>query len=332
MTGALLDIRDLRVDFSRGRRLVRAVDGVSLSVAPGETVGLVGESGSGKSTIARAVTGLTPVSGGSIRFDGADVTRAGRRARRRLSAALQMVFQDPYSSLNPARTIGDTLAEPLLARREVRRSGRRELVAAALERVGLPADAARRYPAEFSGGQRQRIVIARALVNLPRLVICDEPVSGLDTSVQAQIINLLLDLRADLGLGYLFITHDLAVVRHLSHRVVVLYRGQVMEAGRTATVVSRPAHPYTRALIAAAPVPDPGHRPPLVPPAGPAPVLSATPGAADRPGCRFASRCPYVAPVCLARRPPLRESATGSLVSCVRQHELSEVHLSTGTH
>jgi ABC-type glutathione transport system ATPase component len=252
----LLEVRDLSVSFRHGRRTFQALDGVSVDVWPGETVGVVGESGAGKSTLGRAVLGLTPASGGTIRFAGQDITRAGHRERVALAARLQVVFQDPNSSLNPARTVGSSLAEPLLAQR----SPRGEVAArvgAMLTQVGLPPSAAGRYPREFSGGQRQRIAIARALIVSPDLVVCDEALSGLDLSVQAQIINLLLELRRDLGLAYLFIGHDLTVVRHLASRVLVLRRGQVVESGTAAQVCEQPADAYTRALMDAAPVPDP---------------------------------------------------------------------------
>jgi ABC-type glutathione transport system ATPase component len=260
MTGdRLLRVRDLTVEYQSGRRTkhVRALDSVSLSIGAGETLGLVGESGSGKSTLARAILGLAPVRSGTIEFDGRDITRATRSERRALSADVQVVFQDPYSSLNPARTIRQTLAEPLgvherLSRREVSERVREMLVA-----VGLAADAAERYPRHFSGGQRQRIAIARALMLSPRLIVCDEAVSALDLSVQAQILNLLLELQEELSLSYLFISHDLSVVRHLSHRIAVLYLGEVVESGPTNVVCGRPTHPYTRALLASAPVPDP---------------------------------------------------------------------------
>ncbi|MEU1753377.1 ATP-binding cassette domain-containing protein [Micromonospora matsumotoense] len=287
MTGQpLLAVHDLVVDLGRRRSATRAVDRVSLTVAAGETVGLVGESGSGKSTIARAILGLTPVTGGRIAIDGVDVTRAGRRQRRALSGDVQLVFQDPFSSLNPARRIGDSLVEPLLNRRGLDPARRRALVTGALGRVGLPAEAVHRYPGQFSGGQRQRIALARALVGSPRLLVTDEPVSALDLSVRAQIINLLADLQAELGFGHLFIAHDLAVVRHLSHRMVVLHRGRVVESGDAETVYRRPAHPYTRALLAAVPVPDPGRaraalaafarQPPPAGPARPAPGRHST--------------------------------------------------------
>jgi peptide/nickel transport system ATP-binding protein len=309
----LLEISDLKVEFSQGRRVppLRAVDGVSLAVAEGETVGLVGESGSGKSTIGRAVLGLTAVNGGSVRFEDKDVTRAGLRERRSLSDRLQVVFQDPYSSLNPTRTINQTLAEPLLVHRKLSRAETTGQVRAMLARVGMPADAADRYPGQFSGGQRQRIAIARALMLSPRLVICDEPVSALDLSIQAQVLNLLGELQRELSLSYLFIAHDLAVVRHLSHRIVVLYRGQIMESGPAAQVYSRPRHPYTEALLAAAPVPDPAaqrerNAARIVAAAGPTGVQ----------GCPFAHRCPHVMDVCRDERPALRTVGGDVSVAC----------------
>ncbi|HEX3713858.1 MAG TPA: ATP-binding cassette domain-containing protein [Trebonia sp.] len=258
----LLEVSDLSVSYrahgrrDHGRREYSALDRVSLDIRAGETVGVVGESGAGKSTLGRAVLGLVPASSGTIRFGGQDITRLSRRERVAVAARLQVVFQDPDSSLNPARTVRSSLAEPLLGQRRPRAevAGR---VAEMLERVGLPADAAGRYPRQFSGGQKQRIAIARALIVSPELVVCDEALSALDLSVQAQIINLLLELRRDLGLAYLFIGHDLAVVRHLADRVLVLRQGQVVEQGTAAQVCEQPADPYTKALMAAAPVPDP---------------------------------------------------------------------------
>ncbi|MGH3295829.1 MAG: ATP-binding cassette domain-containing protein [Trebonia sp.] len=255
-TESLLQVRDLTVGYRQGGGVHHALDHVSLDVRPGETLGVVGESGAGKSTLGRAVLGLVPVTAGTISFGGRDITRLGRRERITLAASLQVVFQDPNSSLNPARTVGSSLAEPLLAQRRPRGEAR-ERVAAMLERVGLPRDAAGRYPRQFSGGQKQRIAIARALIVSPQLVVCDEALSALDLSVQAQIINLLLELRRDLGLAYLVIGHDLAVIRHLADRVVVLRKGQVVEQGTAAQVCEQPADPYTKALMEAAPVPDP---------------------------------------------------------------------------
>jgi ABC-type glutathione transport system ATPase component len=264
VTGAasLLEVSALAVRYRRGRRKppFAALRDVTLAIAPGETVALVGESGSGKSTLGNAVLGLVPVASGTITFDGADVTRPRPRRRRALTRDIQAVFQDPYGSLNPVRPIGQALAEPLRAHQRLDSTTTAARVSAALERVGLSADAAALYPGQFSGGQRQRIAIARALMLSPRLVICDEPLSALDLSVQAQVLNLLKALQRELGVGYLFITHDLAVVPHIAHRVVVLYRGQVVETGTVGQVCGHPSHPYTQRLISAAPVPDPAQQ------------------------------------------------------------------------
>ncbi|WP_063726726.1 oligopeptide/dipeptide ABC transporter ATP-binding protein [Streptomyces sp. RTd22] len=304
---ALLELSDLAVTYpAPGRRSapLRAVDGVSLRVEPGETVGLVGESGSGKSTIGRAVLGLTRAAEGRISFDGADITRASARVRRALASDLQVVFQDPYSSLNPSHPVGKTLAEPLLRRKGTGRERAGAEIRRLLAAVGLPDDAADRHPARFSGGQRQRVAIARALAVSPRLVVCDEPVSALDVSTQAQVINLLAALQAELGVAYLFIAHDIAVVRHISHRVVVLYRGRVMESGPAAEVCLRPSHPYTRALVAAAPVPDPAlQRKRRQVRRASVSTSTAAAVAVDGPGCPFAPRCPHTAEVCWSTRP-----------------------------
>ena len=319
---ALLRVRDLEVTY-RGRHgtpTVHAVDRVSFTVAANETVGLVGESGSGKTTIGRAILGLTPVRSGTIAFAGVDITRAGYRQRRALSADLQVVFQDPYSSLNPTRTIGQTLGETLRAQR-IGHEAVAERVAAMLKRVGLTPDAVRGYPSRFSGGQRQRIAIARALIVRPRLVICDEPTSALDLSVQAQVLNLLRELQHDFGLSYLFIAHDLAVVRHLSRRIIVLYRGRVMEQGDAASVYANPIHPYTRELLAAAPVPDPDVQRKR--------RAARTARTADvqpqviQNSCPFAPRCAHTVDICRTSQPPLELTPDGSLVVCHRWHELA---------
>lgn len=318
----LLEVHDLSVTFDVGRRKppFRAVDGVSLTVDPQETVGIVGESGSGKTTLGRAILGLTRVASGTVAFDGKDITHAGHRERRRLSSEMQVVFQDPYSSLNPTRTVGQTLAETLRVHKKLSRSEVDERVASMLERVGLPGDAAGRYPGNFSGGQRQRIAIARALIVQPRLVICDEPVSALDLSVQAQALNLLRELQEELHVSYLFIAHDLDVVRHLSDRILVLYRGQVMEEGEADRVYSAPAHPYTRALLDAAPVPNPERQRER------RRARSArTVSGADAPagsGCPFAPRCPHAVDVCRSRVPQLEFASGGSRVACHRWREL----------
>ena len=254
----LLEIENLSVDY-RGPRWSRihAVKDVSLTIHEGETVGLVGESGSGKSTIGSAVLGLAKPTRGAIKFRGQDITRASVSERRRLSRQLQVIFQDPFSSLNPSRTIAQTLAEPLLIRRGVRSRDANQAVIEMLERVGFDESLANRYPAQMSGGQRQRIAIARALIVSPQLVICDEVVSALDLSIQAQVLNLLLTLQRDTNVGYLFISHDLSVVYHMCDRIAVLYRGSIVEFGGADEVYNSPQHPYTKALLAAVPVADP---------------------------------------------------------------------------
>jgi peptide/nickel transport system ATP-binding protein len=259
---SLLCVSGLTVHYRRGRRKppLAALREVTLTIGAGETVAIVGESGSGKSTLGNAILGLVLAAAGTITFDGVDITRASPRLRRALTRDIQAVFQDPYGSLNPVRTIRQTLAEPLLAHEHPDGRSVRDRVRTALERVGLSADAAGLYPGQFSGGQRQRIAIARAFMLSPRLVICDEPVSALDLSVQAQVLNLLRALQRDLGVSYLFITHDLAVVPHIAHRVAVLHRGQIVESGPVGQVCGRPSHPYTRALLSAVPVPDPAQQ------------------------------------------------------------------------
>ena len=255
---ALLQVKDLRVNFPQGRgKVFQALKGISLDIQPGETVGLVGESGSGKTTVGRVILGLTEATSGDVLFEGENITHASRERRRTLGRDIQVVFQDPYGSLNPARTIGDTLAEPLMNDKSLSAQDIAERVAEVLQQVGMPADTASRYPGMFSGGQRQRIAIARAVIAKPRLIVCDEPVSALDLSVQAQVLNLLKSLQQSMGLAMLFISHDLTVVRHVSHRTVVLYRGDIVEQGDAGQVHDHPEHPYTRALLAAAPVPDP---------------------------------------------------------------------------
>lgn len=255
---ALLQVKDLRVNFPQGRgKVFQALKGISLDIQPGETVGLVGESGSGKTTVGRVILGLTEATSGDVWFEGENITHASRERRRTLGRDIQVVFQDPYGSLNPARTIGDTLAEPLMNDKSLSPQDIAHRVAEVLQQVGMPADTASRYPGMFSGGQRQRIAIARAVIAKPRLIVCDEPVSALDLSVQAQVLNLLKSLQQSMGLAMLFISHDLTVVRHVSHRTVVLYRGDIVEQGDAGQVHDHPEHPYTRALLAAAPVPDP---------------------------------------------------------------------------
>jgi peptide/nickel transport system ATP-binding protein len=234
----------------------KALKGVSLTIDAGETVGLVGESGSGKTTLGRGILGLAPVTGGDIRYDGRVISNLGKQERRALSDDIQVVFQDPYTSLNPAMTVNDILTEPLLVAGTSRQEADRK-VQELLDQVHLPADAGQRLPREFSGGQRQRIAIARALSRDPRLIVCDEPVSALDLSNQAKVLDLFIEIQERTGVAYLFITHDLSVVRHISHRVAVMYRGEIIETGPAATVTSTPRDPYTQRLLLAAPVPDP---------------------------------------------------------------------------
>lgn len=258
----ILEIRDLSVEYRKKglrRGTFTAVENASLAIRRGETLGLVGESGSGKTTIGRAVLGLAPVTSGSILFDGRDISHLDRRARRRISRDLQVVFQDPYSSLNPSMLVGDILSEPLSAQGVSGRDARAR-VARLLDQVGLPTDAISRLPREFSGGQRQRIAIARALALEPKLIVCDEPVSALDLTTQARILDLLLSIQLETGVSYLFVSHDLDVVRHLSHRVAVIYRGRIVEQGSARQVTEDPAHEYTRRLLMASPVIDPARQ------------------------------------------------------------------------
>jgi ABC-type glutathione transport system ATPase component len=258
MTDPLLRIDGLVIEYPgrRSQPVARVIEDVSFEIQAGETVALVGESGSGKTTIGKAVLGLTPVTGGRIEFEGRDVTGLRGRRRRALAASLQAVFQNPYGSLNPALTVGATLAEPLRAG-GVARAEIRSRVTSLLERVGMPADAASRFPAQFSGGQRQRIAIARAVARGPRLIVCDEPTSALDVTTQASALGLLSELQADLGCAYLFISHDLAVVRDFAARTVVLEQGRIVESGPSTRICDAPEHPYTQRLVASAPVPDP---------------------------------------------------------------------------
>jgi len=259
MNNTLLEVENLVVAYPSKRlraQPFRALNGVSIDITPGETLGLVGESGSGKTTLGRAVLGLAPVTEGTIRYNGRDISNLHRRERRKLSSEIQVVFQDPFSSLNPALTIDQILAEPLTAA-GIPAAAAKSRVRELLDRVGLPADAQSRLPREFSGGQRQRIAIARALALDPKLIVCDEPVSALDLSAQARVLDLFIEIQELTGVAYLFISHDLAVVRHISHRVAVMYHGEIVETGQGDQVTARPQHPYTQRLFLAAPVPDP---------------------------------------------------------------------------
>lgn len=255
----LLDLRDLRVAYpTRGlfSSPIEILHGVSIAVEEGRTMGLVGESGCGKTTLGRAVLGLAPVTGGTIMYDGVDIAHATRSQRRRLSRDIQVVFQDPYTSLNPAMTIGDILSEPL-GSQGISGADARKRVVDLLDRVKLPVDSMDRLPREFSGGQRQRVAIARALALKPRLIVCDEPVSALDLSTQARVLDLLLEIQEQTGVSYLFVSHDLDVIRHVSHRVAVMFKGDIVEQGEASRVTATPDHPYTQRLMLASPVPDP---------------------------------------------------------------------------
>lgn len=316
----VLSVSDLVVEYTQRRSsALRANDDLSFTVGERETLGVVGESGSGKSTVGRAILGLVPVSSGQIQVAGRDVTRLTQRKRRELSSDLQVVFQDPYSSLNPTRTVGQSMGEVLIPH-GVDRQKARARAAEMLKLVGLPADAIDRYPNRFSGGQRQRIAIARALMASPRLVVCDEAVSALDLSVQAQVLNLLTKLQRDLGISYLFISHDLSVVRHVSHRILVLYKGRIMEHGSARAVSERPVHPYTRLLLAAEPVPDPARRHHAVVDAPIVPFAGVTP---EADACPFASRCPHATDVCVQSRPALETTHEGVAVACHHWRELN---------
>jgi oligopeptide/dipeptide ABC transporter ATP-binding protein len=324
MTGAppLLEVRDLHVQYKQDRRTppLRAVDGVSFAVGMRETLGIVGESGSGKSTIGRAILGLAPIHSGHVLLDGRDITSLGYTGRRSLSTELQVVFQDPYSSLNPARTVGQSIDEMLRPHGIRDKKAARERTTAILERVGLSAEAGDRFPSSFSGGQRQRIAIARALMASPRLVICDEPVSALDLSVQAQVLNLLRRVQEELGISYVFVSHDLAVVRHISHHIVVLYKGRVMESGDAQTIYERPLHPYTKLLIAAEPVPDPDRQ--RLRHKG-LPHVTNSAATPEPNACPFAPRCPLATQICWAKQPALQPTVHG-LVACHHWSEFAQ--------
>ncbi|WP_026539360.1 ATP-binding cassette domain-containing protein [Arthrobacter sp. 9MFCol3.1] len=255
----LLTVDQLVVEYPSKKfraKPFRALTDINISIGRGETLGLVGESGSGKTTLGRAILGLAPVTGGKISFDGKDISHATRKDRRVLSRDLQVVFQDPYTSLNPALEIGDILAEPLGVQ-GMEPAAAKKRVKELLDQVGLPADAIHRLPREFSGGQRQRVAIARALALSPKLIVCDEPVSALDLSTQARVLDLFLQIQKDTGVSYLFVSHDLDVVRHISHRVAVMYHGEIVEQGPSGVVTTDPDHPYTQRLLLASPVPDP---------------------------------------------------------------------------
>ena len=318
----LLSVRDLTKHYISPRRWpapkqppIQAVDGVSFDVAKGETLALVGESGCGKTTTAKTVLRLIEPTSGSIRLEGQELATLGKEAMREHRRDMQIIFQDPYASLNPRFRAGDIVAEPLRNFGVNSKAERTERMQWLFSKVGLRPESAAKYPYEFSGGQRQRLCIARALALNPKLIVCDEPVSALDVSVQAQVVNLLMDLQQELGIAYLFVAHDLAVVRHISHRVAVMYLGHVVELGDRDTIFNAPRHPYTEILLSAVPVPNPRTPAKRI-------ILQGDPPSPANPptGCRFHTRCPLAQPVCSEQKPALspRNDAAGAehLVAC----------------
>ncbi len=298
--------------FARELEHVHAVDGVSFEIQPGETLGLVGESGCGKSTTGRCILRLIAPTSGELWFEGKDVTHASKSELRALTRNMQIIFQDPYASLNPRMTVGAIVAEALIIHGLAKNVGERDdRVMQLLQTVGLHPDHVRRFPHEFSGGQRQRIGMARALAVNPKLIICDEPVSALDVSIQAQVINLLEDLQAQLGLTYLFIAHDLSVVEHISQRVAVMYLGRIVEIASSRDLYTTPRHPYTEALLSAVPIPDPTVVRKRIVLEGDVPNPIKPPS-----GCHFHPRCPRAQALCKVESPPLREVASGCLAAC----------------
>jgi oligopeptide/dipeptide ABC transporter ATP-binding protein len=314
----VLEVRDLKKHFpvqkgllQRAAGTVYAVDGVSFSIAQGETLGLVGESGCGKSTVGRAVLRLIEPTAGSIKVDGREITRLSKSELRPYRRQMQIIFQDPFSSLDPRMSAGDIVAEPMRVHATSRGKETKKRVASLFERVGLRAAQMDNYPHQFSGGQRQRIGIARALALEPKLIIGDEPVSALDVSIQAQVLNLMMDLQREMGLAYLFISHNLAVVEHISHRIAVMYLGRIVEYTDKRTLFTRALHPYTESLLLAVPVPDPKVKRQKRVLQGDVPSPIKPP-----PGCHFHTRCPYVFDRCRVETPLLREVKPGQMVAC----------------
>jgi oligopeptide transport system ATP-binding protein len=329
VTGTLLSVNELSVHFSIpadhlfGRsNTLKAVDGITFDLAPAETLGVVGESGCGKSTLARGILGLVPVTGGSVFLESTDLTKLSGKALKKQRRQCQIIFQDPLASLDPRMTIGETIAEPLRTfHLNMSVSTRRTLVASIMDRVGLSRGQANRYPHELSGGQCQRVGIARALILGPKLIICDEPVSALDVSIQAQIVNLLMDIQRDMGLSLIFIAHDLSVVRHISHRVMVMYLGRAVEIAKSEDLYRRPLHPYTRALIEAVPLPEPGARSRSRD--GRRSLTGDLPSPMSLPtGCAFRTRCPLAVDRCATERPEQRNIGD-TIVACHRASDPS---------
>lgn len=310
---ALFRVRDVVKHYRTPRGMVHAVDGVSLDIGAGEVLGLVGESGCGKSSLARLATRIATPDSGTIEFDGADITALGRKALRPHRAKMQMIFQDPLASLNPRTTIARIIEEPLIVHGWGNAAERRERGAWLMAKVGLPIEAANHLPHELSGGQRQRVGIARALALSPKLIVCDEPVSALDVSIRAQVLNLLDSLRTEFGIGYLFISHDLSVVEHIADRIAVMYLGKIVELADRRILWRKPLHPYTQALIAAVPEPAIGHKRKRLPMRDVDPPSPLTPPA----GCRFHTRCPHVQNICRTAEPLLKPvDGSAGLVAC----------------
>ncbi|MGE5549152.1 MAG: ABC transporter ATP-binding protein [Bacteroidota bacterium] len=309
----LLQVEDLRKYFPRGRKMLKAVDGVSFSLKAGETLGLVGESGSGKSTLGRTILRLLEPDGGRVVFDGVDLSRLDKEELRIRRRNMQIIFQDPLASLNPQMSVGQAIEDPLAVHGLGSPAERRERVAQLLDIVGLGREFANSFPHEFSGGQQQRVGIARALALQPSFIVCDEPVSALDVSIQAQIIALLADLRERFSLAYLFISHDLGVIKFISDRIAVMYLGRIVQLAAKDEIFRHPLHPYTKALISSVPRIPRGHEPLLRYPT----LKGEIPSAVDLPrGCRFQSRCPSVQPECLDYEPALAEVSPGHWVAC----------------
>ena len=318
----ILQVQNLKKYFSTASGQLHAVDNVSFSMGQGTTLGVVGESGCGKSTLGRTILRLHEPTAGTVIFDGRDVTACGKKEMKKLREDMQMIFQDPFASINPRMTVSQSIAEPLLIQGKYSSRDHEALharVKQIMDRVGLAQRLVNAYPHELDGGRRQRIGIGRALALNPKFVVCDEPVSALDVSIQAQILNLMQDIQQDMGLTYLFITHDLSVVKHLSDQIMVMYLGQVVEICGAKQLFQRPVHPYTQALLSAIPIPDPRQKMQKIPLKG---ELSSP--IDPEPGCRFATRCPYATEACTAADIPLCEIEPGHQVACIRRQHLTD--------